>query len=73
MPSRDSWWWSEEVQEKVKAKRVCYLEWRNNKYDEPRANYKETRTDVKKAGEAKIRAFENVYRKLNTKEGEKEL
>ena len=71
---KESWWWSEDVQAKMKDKRVCYLAWHNTKCSESRKKYLDARAAAKKAvNEAKARVLDDVYKKLDTKEGEKEI
>ena len=71
---KESWWWSKVVQEKLKEKRVSYLAWHNSKCSESRKKYVNARATAKKAvSEAKARVLDDVYKKLDTKGGEKEM
>ncbi|XP_057540787.1 uncharacterized protein LOC130818644 [Amaranthus tricolor] len=73
---KESWWWNEEVQKKIKEKNRRFKELKASTEEEDRTHkkerYKEAKRGAKKAvAEAKDRAFEAFYQKLDTKEGEK--
>ena len=73
-----AWWWNEEVKERVKEKKEAYAEVMNSGSDEERATkriiYKAAKKEAKKAvAAAKSLAFDRLYHRLGTKEGEKEL
>ena len=73
---RESWWWNEEVQEKIKNKNGRFNELIACTEEEVRTQmkewYKEAKREAKKAvAKAKSHAFEAFYQKLETKEGEK--
>ena len=57
--SKDTWWWNEDVQQAIKQKKKCY---------------KPIKKTAKRAvSEAKGRAYEDLYRHLSMKEGEKDI
>ena len=73
---KESRWWNVEVQKKIKNKNRRFKELMACTEEEDRTHkkerYKEAKRDAKKAVvEAKDRAFEAFYQKLDTKEGEK--
>ena len=75
---KGAWWWNEKVKEKVKKKKEAYAAFTNSGTDEEkeisRARYKATKKVAKKAiVVAKSMAYDRLYQKLETKEGEKEV
>jgi len=73
-----TWWWNEEIKEKVKEKNEVYAEVMNSGSDEERETksirYKADKKVVKKTvAVAKSMAFDKLYHRLGTKEGEKEV
>ena len=70
------WQWNDEVKEKVKEKKEIYAEVINSGSDEERETksirYKTAKKVVKKAvAVVKSLAFDRLYYRLETKEGEK--
>ena len=71
---RETWWWNEEVQESTKEKKGAKKAWNKIRYEKSKKIYKEKKSKAKKAvAMAKGRAYEDLYARLKTKEGEKEL
>ena len=75
---KESWWWKNEVEKKIKDinKRFKELMVCTEEDDriEKRVNYKEAKRAAKKAvTEAKNRDYEDLYWKLDTKEGGKQI
>ncbi|XP_057543263.1 uncharacterized protein LOC130821493 [Amaranthus tricolor] len=75
---KESWWWNEEVQRKIKEKKKRFKELMAYTVEEDRIHkkesYKEAKCTAKKAVvEAKSRAYADFYQKLDTKEGEKHI
>ena len=72
--SKDTWWWTEDVQKAIKEKKECY---RSLFHDRSAVNierYKVAKKTAKRAvSEAKGRAYDDLYRRLSTKEGEKDV
>ena len=73
-----AWWWNDEVKRKVKDKQNAYaalLECRTEEEKEIfKIKYKDAKKVAKKAvALAKNNAFERLYQKLETKEGEKDI
>jgi replicative superfamily II helicase len=70
--SKYTWWWTEDVQKAIKEKKECY---RSLFHDRSAINierYKVAKKTAKRAvSEAKGRAYDDLYRRLSTKEEEK--
>ncbi|KAL5172704.1 Craniofacial development protein 2 [Glycine soja] len=57
---KESWWWNENVQSKVRVKKECFKEW--------------SRNETKKAvSEARAQAFDGLYQALGTRDGERSI
>ncbi|GJU94647.1 hypothetical protein Tco_1319403 [Tanacetum coccineum] len=77
---RESWWISDEVQDKVQVKQIQFRELISLR-GEDEANrsaieerYKEAKTEAKKAvAKAKEKAYEDLYKRLDSKEGENDI
>nr|GEY38319.1 hypothetical protein [Tanacetum cinerariifolium] len=77
---KESWWISDEVQDKVKAKQTQFKELISMR-GEDEANrsaaeerYKEAKREAKKAvARAKEKAYEDLYKRLDSKEGEHDI
>ncbi|KAM2059071.1 hypothetical protein ACFX16_031584 [Malus domestica] len=68
---KESWWWNEEVQTKVKAKKECCKALYKERTDENGERYRKAKQEAKKAvREAKLAAYDDMYKRLDTKEGE---
>jgi hypothetical protein len=71
---KDTWWWNDEVQKAINEKKECYKRLHHNKSDENIQKYKEARRNAKKVvSEARGQAYTELYRKLDTKEGENDV
>ena len=75
---KGAWWWSEEVKGKVKAKQEKYEALVSSRTDEEqevnRVQYGIAKKEAKKAvAVAKNNAYERLYQRLNSKEGENEV
>jgi len=75
---KGTWWWNEDVKETVKEKKEANAVFMNSGADEERESsrvrYKEAKKIAKKVvAVAKSMAYDRLYRKLETKEGEKEV
>ena len=71
---RETWWWSKEIQNAIKEKRDYFIAWQKNKNNETLKEYKAARNNTKKlVSEAKSKTFDDLYRKLGTREGEKDI
>lgn len=70
--NKNSWWWNNKVQEKIKYKKLCYKNWFKCKSVENWEKYKTARRESKRIiCDAKNSAFSDLYDKLDTKEGER--
>ena len=71
---RETWWWNEEVQESIKKKKEAKKAWDKIRNENTKKVYKEKKSKAKKAvAMAKGRAYEDLYARLEKKEGEKKL
>ena len=71
---KETWWWNEEVQENIQRKRLAKKKWDSQRDEESRQEYKEMRRKAKiEVRKAKDRAYGELYERLDTKEGEKDL
>ena len=73
-PDKETWWWNKEVQESIKnkkeAKKVFDRTGQEAHWEEYVSRRKEAKREVAKAKED---AYKDLYAKLETKEGEKDL
>ncbi|KAK3540824.1 hypothetical protein QTP86_002367 [Hemibagrus guttatus] len=71
---KETWWWNEEVQDGVQRKRVAKKKWDMDRTEENRQEYKELQCRVKReVSKAKQKAYGELYTRLDTREGEKDL
>ncbi|KAL5139739.1 LINE-1 retrotransposable element ORF2 protein [Glycine soja] len=71
---KESWWWNESVQSKVRVKKECFKEWSRCRNSETWDKYKIARNETKKAvSEARAQAFEGLYQALGTRDGERSI
>ena len=71
---RKTWWWNEEIQESIKEKKEAKKAWNKIRNENTKKVYKEKKSKANKAVTmAKGRAYDDLYARLETKEGEKEL
>ena len=74
LDGKESWWWNESVQKVIKEKKILYKEWQKCRSRENLEKYKLVRKEAKRAvSENKYKAYENFYKKLESKEGEKDI
>ena len=67
---KDTWWWNEDVQKVIKEKE-CYKRLYHDRCANNIEKYKVAKKTAKRAvSEAKGRAYEDLYRRLSTKEGD---
>ncbi|KAI8524934.1 hypothetical protein RHMOL_Rhmol13G0188300 [Rhododendron molle] len=70
--SKERWWWNDEVQTMIKAKKECFKKWQKDRNEKNFQGYKQASKEAKKAvREAKLKAYENFYDRLDSKDGEK--
>ena len=71
---KETWWWNDKVQESIKEKKEAKKAWDKIRNENTKKIYKEKKSKAKKTvAMAKRRAYDNLYARLETKEGEKEL
>ena len=71
---RETWWWNEEVQESIKKKKEAKKAWDKIRNEKRKKMYKDKKSKAKKTvAMAKGCAYDNLYARLETKKGEKEL
>uniref|UniRef100_A0A914WJ69 Reverse transcriptase domain-containing protein n=1 Tax=Plectus sambesii TaxID=2011161 RepID=A0A914WJ69_9BILA len=69
-PNKESWWWSEEIWDTVRQKKVAYKEWQRSRLDDNYRAYRAAKTNTKAAvAKARHKACNNLYKQLNTQEG----
>ncbi|KAL6504191.1 hypothetical protein OROGR_026114 [Orobanche gracilis] len=72
--SKDTSWWNEEVKQAIKTKRECYKVLGKCSNNENYERYKKARTEAKKAvRNARSKVNKELYARLDTKEGEKDM
>ena len=71
---RETWWWNQEVQEKLNDKKKAKKAWDTIRDDASKLAYKTARKQAKReVAKARNKAYEELYEKLETKEGENEV
>ena len=71
---RETWWWNQEVQEKLKNKKKAKKALDTIRNDASKLAYKTARKQAKReVAKARKKAYEKLYEKLKTKEEENEL
>ncbi|KAK3510508.1 hypothetical protein QTP70_009129 [Hemibagrus guttatus] len=70
----ETWWWNEEVQDSIQRKRLAKKKWDMDRTEESRQEYKELQHRVKReVSQAKQKAYDELYTRLDTREGQKDL
>ena len=68
---RETWWWNQEVQEKLKDKRNAKKVWDNMSDDASKLAYKTAGKQAKReVAKARNKAYKELYEKLETKDRE---
>ncbi|XP_051806753.1 uncharacterized protein LOC127534762 [Acanthochromis polyacanthus] len=71
---KETWWWNEEVQEWIQRKRLAKEKWDTERTEESRQEYREMQHKVKvEVAKAKQGAYNDLYARLDSKEGETDL
>ncbi|XP_054785632.1 uncharacterized protein LOC129292133 [Prosopis cineraria] len=71
---KESWWWNNSVQDKIKYKKNCFKAIHLCNNEENWERYRMAKKETKRAvGEARSKAFEEFYKNLETKEGEQNI
>ena len=72
--NQEAWWWHEEVQATLKAKKQSYKKWRQTKSCEDEENYRLAKKEAKHyVPSKKAEAMKDLCDKLETPEGEKAI
>ena len=67
---KESWWWDENIEKVVKAKKDAKKKWEESQVEEDRDRFREKNKEVKKiVAQAKAKSYDKVYNDLETKEG----
>ena len=71
---KDTWWWNDDVQKAIKEKKDCFIRLYLDRSADNIEKYKMAKKAAKRAvGEARGRAYEDLYQRLGTKEGERDI
>ena len=71
---KETWWWNEDVQEKVRNKKNCFKAIHLCNSAENWEKYRLARKEAKKVvSEARAKAYEGFYKELGTKAGEQKI
>ncbi|KAK3552494.1 hypothetical protein QTP86_012152 [Hemibagrus guttatus] len=71
---KETWWWNEEVQDSIQRKRLAKKKWDMDRTEDNRQEYKKLQRRVKReVSKAKQNAYDGLYTRLDTREGEKDL
>ena len=74
MQKRETWWWNTTVQEAIAKKKRMFKKWQQSKAQEDHAVYKATKREAKRTvAVERARAAQELYEKLDTREGEKAI
>ncbi|KAK4309954.1 hypothetical protein Pmani_018421 [Petrolisthes manimaculis] len=69
--NKETWWFNEDVQEKVRAKKMVKKKWEESKLDVDRESYKICCKEAKQTvAVAKSEGYDHLYEELDTKEGQ---
>ena len=72
MQKRETWWWNITVQEAIARKNGMFKKWQQSKAQEDHAAYKGAKREAKRTvAFERARAAQELYEKLDTREGEK--
>nr|XP_045090348.1 uncharacterized protein LOC123497711 [Aegilops tauschii subsp. strangulata] len=71
---KNTWWWNDDVQKAIKEKKNCFRRLYLDRIADNIEMYKMAKKTAKRAvSEARGRAYEDLYRRLGTKEGERDI
>jgi hypothetical protein len=72
--AKDTWWWNDEVQKAIKEKNDCFHRLYLDRSVDNIEKYKMAKKATKRAvSQARGRAYEGLYQRLDTKEGERDI
>ncbi|KAI5739350.1 hypothetical protein M8J77_018157 [Diaphorina citri] len=71
---KETWWWNQEVKEKIKEKKEAKKKWDKTNKPEDKSEYKRAKKEAKRAvAQAKAKQLAELYKEMETPEGEKNL
>ncbi|MCJ8736375.1 hypothetical protein PDJAM_G00257640 [Pangasius djambal] len=71
---KETWWWNEEIQDSIQRKRLAKKKWDMDRTEENRQEYKDLQRRVKReVSKTKQEAYDELYTRLDTREGQKDL
>jgi hypothetical protein len=74
MEPKDTWWWTKDVQKAIKEKKECYMSLFHDRSAVNIERYKVAKKTTKRAMNKSMgRAYDDLYRRLSTNEGEKDV
>jgi len=69
--NKDSWWWDEKIQRVVASKKNKFKVWQNSRKRENWIGTKSLAKKPKSVVSKKLKRYDELYKCLGTKEGEK--
>ena len=67
---KETWWWNEEVQAVIKLKRINCKIWQDARDEKSLKKYRDAKKKAKKVvSNVKLKAYDDLYNRLNTREG----
>lgn len=71
---KETWWWSDEVDQAVKEKKKAYKMWQKSRLSEDCEKYEKAKKIAKRVvAKAKSDSFKAMYNRLETREGERDI
>uniref|UniRef100_A0A914W7K1 Endonuclease/exonuclease/phosphatase domain-containing protein n=1 Tax=Plectus sambesii TaxID=2011161 RepID=A0A914W7K1_9BILA len=70
---KQTWLWTDQVQQKVQEKKVAFKNWLAQKTSENKQKYATTRREAKMTVAARANHYQDLYEQLGTKEGKKNI
>src|SRR4029078_190067 len=68
--NKETWWWEGDVQDAVRRKKQALGDWQQGKTEELLKAYRQCKRDAKReVAKVKARRYEDMYERLDTKEG----
>ncbi|PAV89514.1 hypothetical protein WR25_25558 [Diploscapter pachys] len=71
---KETWWWTNEVEAAIKSKKEAFKQWRQTRTQQDKDVYNLRKKEAKiQIAIAKQEHFEDLYRRLETRQGESEI
>ncbi|PAV62043.1 hypothetical protein WR25_11505 [Diploscapter pachys] len=71
---KETWWWTNEVEADIKSKKEAFKQWRQTRIQQDKDVYNLRKKEAKiQIAKAKQEHFEDLYRRLETRQGESEI